>query len=888
MIRDWRALVRSQLPELERDSSVLDELAQHLADLYVEAIADGRSDGEAFAIARAALLAERDHLAREVPQARTGLIARLMLDVRNDVVYGIRTLWRSSGYTTVVLLTLALGIGANSAIFAAVDIILLRPMPYAHADRLYVPMTVDLARNEAFSSVSFADYTDWRRESEVFEAVALWEAATTDVTGEGPPARVELAIVSVEYFNVVTVTPLAGRTFIPADHEEKAPRVTVLTHKLWQQRFAGSIDAVGKTIAISGVAHEVVGILPPRVVWPENVELFTPMRPARWNDDIKTRRDNLIFSSIALLRPGVDIERGNAVLRTIAARVAAAHPESRKDRSNRLEPLRTFMVPATARRALWVLLGAVAAVLLIGCANLAHLALVRGFDRSREFGVRVALGASRWRLARQLVVESLLLALIGAIAGLLLGAWMVKGLAIIAPDGIPFIDQLALDSRVVAVSILLTVLAVLVAALLPTMTSVGRQPSDALKEGTRTTGSSPRVRLMRHALIVAEVASAVVLLTGATLLVTSLWRLQQVDPGIDADRVLMARLSLPYNRYPDDKASAQFFENLIERLNATPEVAMSAATSFVPVGGGGFGLGRSFLREGAPEPPAAPDISAQWNVITPDYFGTIGIPVLRGRAFTAQDRADSVFVAIISRSFAEKMFGDEDPLGKRIRSWRDENRLREIVGIVDEVRYTGLREREVLRQVYVPHAQNSWGLMNVLVRSATERPGSLEGVLRRAVTALDPNLAISHVATLDAVARESIDGERYTTLLLSLLALTALALGAIGIYGVISHAVSTRSRELAVRAAVGASPRDLSSLVLGYSLRLTMIGLAIGVAGALAASRLLQTLLYETNVHDPAAYAVTIGTIALASAVAGLGPARRAGRIDPLATLKSE
>ena len=915
MTRDWRSVVRAHVPplELEREPEILDELSQHLSDLYDEAIADGQPADEAFRIACTALPRERERLARDLVTARRslpGLIAdrwtaplepepdpgfrflgifgkRNPRSLRRDIVYALKSLRRAPGYTIVTLLTLALGIGANSAIFAAVDTILLRPMPYAHADRLVVPLSGHVARDIDTSSVSYADYTDWRQASDVFEAVALWRPITVDLTGAGQPERIRAVQVSADYFQVMTMTPVIGRTLVPDDHQPTAPRVTVISHAFWLRVFGGAQDVIGRTIRIAGLPVEIVGVLPPRMIWPEETALFVPLLPPE-DQDVRTRRDNLVFFSVARLRDGVSLDRGNALLGAIAARLERDHPESRKGWTNRLQPIREFMVPEEARRGLWVLLVAVGAVLLIGCANLAHLGLVRGLGRARELSVRIALGASRGRLVRELGTECLILAVAGAAAGSVLAIWMIQGLAAMAPDGTPFIEDLRMDVRVLAATIVATCLAVIVAGLLPAITSSRIQPGPALKDGAPASGSSRRVLLLRHGLVVAEVAGAVLLLIGAALLLRSFWRLQHVDPGVDVDRVLSARLTLPGNKYATPADSAAFFQGLVDRLAAAPGVESAAATSFVPVGGGGFGLGRVFLAEGRPEPPAAPDVSAQWNVITPDYFRALGIPLLQGRAFSRDDRAASTPVVIVSHSFAARMFGTESAIGKRVRSWRDENVLREIVGVVGEVRYTGLGDRENLRQVYVPHTQNSWGLMNIVLRASTELPAGLEAVVRREVRAMDGDMAVSNVATLNTIARESVAGERYLTMLISMLAATALALGAIGIYGVVSHAVSARRREFGLRAALGASPRQLFGLILGQAARLTAIGLVLGLAGAFAVSRLLQQLLYETEATDLAAYAVTISTIAIVAALATLGPARRAGRVDPLTSLRNE
>jgi putative ABC transport system permease protein len=913
MSPDWRAIVRERLasPDLEREPEILDELAQHLNDLHDEALAGGKTASEAEAVALGALEAERNRLERDVVAAkrslpglitdrwtasalgdsrRTSFWSIAMTDLRRDVVYAIRSLSRSAGYALVAFLTLALGIGATSAIFAAVDTILLRRMPYANADRLVVPVSINTKRGgDDGSSVSYADYEDWLKESSIFESVALWRPIQTDLTGAGDPERITAIQVSAEFFRVMEVAPVLGRIFVPADHGPEAARVTLLTHKLWQQRFGGASDVVGRQLRLGGTQFEVAGVLPAGAVWPDEGQVFTPLRPARLDAEDKARRDNMIFLSIARLKPGVEVEQANAAMAAIASRVAREFPSSRADWTNAARPLRSFLVDKNVRRTLWVLLAAVGAVLLIGCANLAHLGLIRGVGRARELGVRVALGASRWRLVRQLGVECLILAVAGGIAGAGLASMLIRALVAIAPAGTPFIDQMALDGRVLAITTFATLVSVLLAGVLPAIAGARVDAGAALKDGSASAGTSRRVHAVRQLLIIGEVAGAVVLVISAALLVRSFWRVQNAEAGVDVDRVVSARVSLPNaDRYSTSAQSTEFFSGLIARIESRPGVASAAVTSFVPVGGGGFGLGRVFLEEGWPEPPAHSDVSAQWNVISPSYFATMGIPVLQGRAFTADDRAASEPVVIVSRSFARSAFGNENPLGRRIRSWRDENLLRRIVGIVDEVRYEGLAETEEVRQVYVPHAQQGWGFMNIVVRSAGSSTDGLAGIVRAEVKAADPELALSNVEPMKVTAAESIAATRYTAIVLSLLGSAALALGAIGIYGVISHAFSMRRREFGLRAALGASPRTLVTIVIMQGMKVVGLGLVLGVAGALIVSKALAELLYETPARDPLAYGATIAVVIAAAAAACLGPARRAATVDPLSALRGE
>jgi putative ABC transport system permease protein len=501
-------------------------------------------------------------------------------------------------------------------------------------------------------------------------------------------------------------------------------------------------------------------------------------------------------------------------------------------------------------------------------------------------GIRFALGASRGRVVRQLAFESVVIAACGTLAGLGLSAWMMQGIAAMAPEGTPFIDRLGLDARVAAAAAVFGALAVLIAGVMPALASSGIQLTPALKDGSAGSGSSRRTNLLRQGLVVAEVAIAVVLLASAALLLKSFDRVSGVAPGADVDRVLTARIALPGARYEDAAARSRFYERLTDRLAASPEVEAAAATSYVPVGGGGFGLGRVFLAEGWPAPPAGPDIAAQWNVITPDYFRALGIPVVRGRVFDERDTATGNPVIIVTSSFARRMFGDADPLGRRTKSWRDENVLREIVGVVSDVRYQGLLAEET-PLVYVPHTQNSWSGMAVVLRARHGAPGALAPLLRREVAALDGQLAVARVRTMEESARASVARERYTTMLVTILAAAALLLGALGIYGVLSYAVSLRRHELGLRIALGATGGDLSRLVLKSGLGLALIGLAIGAAGTYAVSRLLGALLYEVEPADPMAYAAAAATILAAATLACYLPARRAAKSDPLLALKS-
>jgi putative ABC transport system permease protein len=804
-----------------------------------------------------------------------------------DFRYAVRTLIKTPGYTTVALLALALGIGANTAIFSFVDVMLLRPLPYPNAERLYVPVSINTARDIQRGSVSYADYEDWRREANLFEAVAVYQASTTTITaGDGDAENVSVAIVSEDFFRLTAAPIIAGRGLGPADHATNdASRVAVLSYGLWQRRFGGDPASVGKQFRAGSVVHTVIGVLAPGATYPEDTQIFLPLVPSRFAREDLARRDNLIFQSLALMTTGVTKDQADAKLRTIAARLEQDDP-ARKGWTNGVVPLREYMVEPELKMALYVLLAAVAAVLLIACANLANLTLVRGAGRAREMGLRLAIGASRGRLVRQLAAESLVLALAGGALGIAVAAAAVNGLRALVPAGAPFIDYVAVDTRVFVAAAVVTLVTVILVGLLPAVTASRVHLTSSLKEGGRGSTDGRRTATLRGGLVVAEIALAVVLLVSAGLLVRSLARLTAISPGADIDRVLAARIGVPGARYTPPQRT-EFYRTLLSRLSSEPGVEAAAATSFLPVGGGGFGLGRVFLYDGQPEPPATQDVPAMWSVITPDFFRTLGIPLIAGRAFDDRDRSDTTPVMIVSESFAARMFPGQPAIGRRVRSWRDENVYREIVAVVKDVSFSSLTDRGA-SVVYVPHAQQGWGGMTIALRAAIGSPESLAPTLRRVIRSMDPELALSSVGTMELFARNSIARERLSASLMTALAALSLALAVLGVYGIMSYSVAVRRQEMGVRLALGAAPRDLYRLVLGRGLGLTALGLAFGLAGALAAGRAVESLLYETSALDPAAFLGMAVVLTATAFIACLLPARRAAAADPLSALRSE
>jgi putative ABC transport system permease protein len=804
----------------------------------------------------------------------------------HDIKYAFRLLRQTPGHTLTAIGALGLGLGATIAIFSAVYAILYKPLPLVDPGRLVVPVSTNAARGFDRASVPYADHVDWRAQEDVFEAVAIYRPVPLDLAGTEAPERVSGLQVSDGYFAALAASPLAGRLLGPTDHAASAPGTIVISDRLWRRRFASDPAIAGREVRLAGSVVTVAGVIDARHTWPPAVDVWFALRPDRQTADVRTRRDNMIFQSLARLRPGVSLAEGRARVAAIAGRVAQEHPATRKGWSSSLIPVRDDVVEPELRLGLLVLLGGVGFVLLIACVNLANLLLAKSADRAREVALRAALGASRGRIVRQLMTESLLLAAAGGMAGVGLATWLVRVLVAAAPASLPFADAVRIDAPVVMVAFALTAATALVFGLVPAVSASGIQAAHTLRSEGAGAGSSRRSGRLRDGLVVAETALAIVLLAGAGLMLRSVSRLLHVDPGVDVERVITGRVSLSGPRYARTPDSVRFFEQLATNLRAVPGVQAAAAASYVPAGGRGFGLGRVFLLDGQAEPPAASDYPANWNVVTPEFFTVMGMRIVKGRSFTERDATDGTPVMMINETMARRVFGSADPLGTRMRSWRDENLLREIVGVVSDVRYNGLADDE-RSLVYVPHRQNSWGQMTVVVRAAGD-PATLAEPLRREVARLDRDVAVALVSPLSAQAAESIATQRFAGVLLGVFAAAAALLAGIGIYGVMSYAVARRQREMGVRMALGASPSSLFGLVVRHGAVLTAAGVAIGLSGAFAVGRLMRTLLFEVSPTDAVTFVVVPLVLGAVALVACALPARRASRTEPLEALRGE
>ena len=798
----------------------------------------------------------------------------------NDIRYAIRTLARSPGFALTAILTLALGIGSTTAIYSVVDAVVLRPLPFPEPDRFVVPHATRPATGEQWS-VAYLDFMDWR-DAKLFEHVAVWQPSASDIAGDGDPQRVAAVAVSEQFFGAIGVRPLLGRVLQPADNALDRDRVIVISHSLWRGRFGGDSAVIGREIRMGGFVRTIVGVLPQGTEWPAGTEVWAPMKIADPNAADLLDADNFVFQAVARLAPTETIESTRAKMEVMAKRIEAANPAIRAGVSQTVITATEDLLGPTIPRILWILLGAVGVVLLIGCVNIANLMLARGATRMREVAVRTALGASRGRLIRQIFTESAVLAIAGGVVGVLLAYWSVKAVIAAAPPDVPRLDAATVNVTVLAVALLISLLSAMLFGLAPALHASSVRPGQALGEGGQRLAGGQRSRRGRTTLVVVELALALMLLAGAGLLTHSLIRLQRTNPGFDTQRVLTMAVALPDSRYGGREQRRAFYDRAIEGLEALPGVEVASVASALPIGGGGFYLGRMFLAEGKTEPSA--EVDGMWNVVGPGYFRALRMPV-RGREFTSRDDTTSTPVMIVNSHFAARMFPGENPIGKRALSSRDERVLREIVGVVDDVRYFGASD-EVRALVYVPYKQDPWRGMRIIVRTSVD-PQGVVAATRRVIAGIDPDLAVASVSTMDDALAASLAAPRFTTGLLSGFAAVALVLVAVGLYGVLSYGITQRTHEIGIRMALGARSGHVLRMVVREAVLMVALGIIIGGAGALALSRVMTSLLFETSATDPLTFTVVVLLLGIVGALAAYLPARRATRVDPLIALRA-
>ena len=817
-----------------------------------------------------------------------GLMETLLQDIR----YGARMLAKHKAFTTVAVLTLALGIGANTAIFSVVNELLLRPLPYRDADRVMMLWEVTPEGREQ-NTTSRKNFMSWREQGKSFETIAAFSDQRANLTGAGDPEEVTMQIASSGLFNVLGVDAIVGRTFTKDDIQPGAPRVAVLSYGLWQRRFGADRNVVGKPITLGDEPYTVIGVVPANFQWhiksksgtgkPAEVWTLLTM-PATQTDSGWHGR---FLSTVGRLKPGVSREQADAELKTIEARISEDDPRHSKGYSAEVIPVREQLV-GNVRPALWLLLGAVGFVLLIACANVANLLLARAASREKEIAVRTALGARRSRIVRQLMTESVLLAALGGVCGLALAWWGIQALVAISPRDLVNLQGVGLNMTVLGWTLGIALLTGILFGLVPALEATRVDLNDTLKEGGKSgSGQSARSRSLRGALVVTEVALALVLLVSAGLLVKSFARLRNIDTGFRQENILTFVVPVPVTKYKEDSQFVNFFRQAEERIRALPGVRAVGIVNYLPLYGG-LGSATGFTIEGRPAPPPGEEPSTNVRVADAGYFGAINIPLLRGRNFTNYEDAEPHNVVLVSESFAQKYFPGEDPIGKRVAVEMFDGKppMTEIVGVVGDVRYDSLTNAAE-PTVYFPEPVLTYSSMTFAVHTDGD-PTQLTPAVRREISSLDPDQPVSDVRTMKQVMAETVGRARFSTLLFGLFAGLATLLAAVGIFGVMNYSVTLRTREIGLRMALGAQPSRVLMLVLRQGLVLTLVGIGIGLVVALALTRVMSSLLFGVDATDPATFAAIVPVLAFVSLLACYIPARRATRIDPLVALRYE
>ena len=783
-----------------------------------------------------------------------------------DLRYGARMLMKQPGFTFIAVITLALGIGANTAIFSVVNAVVLRPLPYPDPDRLVhvYRMQPPVER----SPVSVPAYLDFAAQQQSFENFAAHHGETFNLTDVDQAERVIGRRVTANFFALFGVSPSRGRFFLPADDNADSARVAVISDGLWRRRFGGDDHVVGQSIKLNGEAHTVVGVAPPQFQFPRRIEIWTPARLIGRGGD---RTSNFLMM-IGRLKDGVTKEQAQAQMNQIAAALARQYP-SHNQLSILVSPMLEEQV-RDIRAAMWVLLGAVGFVLLIACANVANLLLARSSARAREFAVRAALGAGRFRIVRQLLTESMLLALLGGASGILLAFWGVDLLVAAAPANLPRVGEARIDTWALGFTLLISLLTGFVFGLAPAWQSSKGRLNEALKECARGAGVSWSQAWLRRALVIAEIALSLVLLVGASLLIGSLDRLAKVNPGFETNNLLTADINYPRrpaSAYPKGEDGERqrlqergdFLREIEQKVAMLPGVQSVGVINDLPVTGDSASAG-SFRIEGDPNVNWANDPQAEWKSVTPNYFNAIGIPLLKGRSFNEGDTPQSLAAILINETLARRFFPGEDPIGKRLIAF---NSPREIVGVVGDARQ-GALNLPPSPEIYFPNTQRAFGQQVSLVVRTNVDPASLGDAVRRAAQSVNPDAPVFRIRTMREVIAGSIAQERFNTILMTLFAVVAALLAAIGLYGVMAYNVTQRTREIGIRIALGARRADVLRLVIRQGLRLVALGLALGLMAALALTRLMKKLLFEVSATDPMTFA---GVALLLALVALLG-----------------
>jgi len=810
----------------------------------------------------------------------------------NDIRFGIRSLIKRPSFTSIAVITLALGIGANTAIFSVVNATLLRPLPFKDPERIvmmwgYLPK---LAQTSDRLPSSAGNYLGLVKQTQTLQELAAFRQWSWQLTHAGDPEQLQGVRVSANFFEALGAGPALGQTFTPEQDQEGAAPVAIISHRFWQREFAADRKVLGKNLTLDGHTVTIVGVMPRDFEFPGGANMVPGLQfatrndiwmPLRMTDQERNNQGSLNLAVIGRLKPGITINQAENELRTIETSL----PLGTIGYTVNLVPLQKQMV-GNIRRLLLVLLATVVFVLLIACANVANLLLARASSRQKEMAIRGALGARRFRIIRQLLTESMLLALLGGLLGSLLAIWGTPLLVSLIPDKVPRIHEISVDLRVLGFALMISIITGIVFGLTPALQASRIDLNQSLKESARGTTGGLRQNRLRAFLIVSEVSLAVVLMIGASLLTKSFVRLLDVKPGFDPSHTLTMEVSLPTlppSKYANDEEQAAFFQQVLERLNHSPGVTAAGAVLSLPLTGAEEST--DIFIEGRPKSTADQRPNADYTIVTPRFFETLRIPLLRGRQFTDLDRRDAPGVIIINDALAQRYWPNEDPLGKRL-TVGFEKQPREIVGIVATIKQTTL-SAGTRPAMYLPHLQRPTGGMSIVIRTNGD-PMSLGNVARTEIHAVDPAIPVTNVRTMDEIFSASVAQQRFSMLLVGVFGALALALAAIGIYGVMGYAVTQRKHEIAVRMALGAKTNQVLKLILKDGLVLASLGVVIGLAGAFALTRLMSSLLFEVKPTDAQTFIAVSALLIFVALLACFVPARRASKVDPLIALRSE
>jgi len=818
-----------------------------------------------------------------------------MDNLYKDLKYALRILLKSPFISAVAVLTLALGIGANTAIFSVLNAVVLRPLPYADPDRLV--MIWETAPGNDKRSSAPGNFNDWRAQNRSFSDMAATFYGNFNLTGTGEPERVNGSTVTSNLMSTLGVSAQLGRTFQPDDDEHQDRRVALISDGLWLRRFGGDKQIVGKTITVDDLAYTVVGVMKPGFKFPVQSDLWVLGRDhsavsmsffSQFPDnDWSHERDAHFINVVARLKPDATLAQAQSDMAGIAGRLEHDFPQTNSGLGSNVVSLHNQIV-GNVKTLIAILFGAVALVLLIACTNVASLLLARATQRDREFAIRRAVGANRWRLIRQLLTESVLLSLVGGVAGLGLSVWAVDLFIKLSPGDIPRLDEASVDVRLLGFTFAVSMLTGIAFGLWPALQATTGSLNQSLKEAGAKASEGKQRRRARNVLIVTELALAQVLLVGAGLLIMSYLRVSEVNPGFNADHVLSAKVAPATNKYTDAKTRAQFYTQALEQLEHLPGVKSVGMVMSLPLSGAS--MNRGFKAEGRPEPKPDENVSMDYQIVSRDYFSTLEIPIVRGRGFTEEDNATASRVMVISQSMAQRYWPNEDPVGKRIAIGESskETSWRAIIGVVGDVRHASLTDPPV-PTAFIDYRQDveSWSRMAFVIKTQAD-PATLTSSVRSGLMAVDSEQPIYAIQPMEKLLNEAVAPRKFVMSLIGSLAAVALVLAMIGIYSVISFSVNERTREIGIRMALGAKNHEVMTMVLGQGMRVACLGIAVGLAIAYGLTRLLRTLLFEVSATDPKTFVLVAFTLGVVALLACYLPARRATTVDPLIALKDE